>query len=156
MKINLVCVGTKMPAWVEAGFSEYSKRLPADFALSVTEVPLGKRGKSGDIKQAIKKETDAVLAKIREADHVVALEVTGKRLSTEALAQRVDDIRMDGKNIALLVGGPDGLGQECRDRANEQWSLSALTLPHPLVRIVLAEQIYRAWSILNAHPYHRA
>lgn len=156
MKINLVCVGTKMPAWVEAGFSEYSKRLPADFALSVTEVPLGKRGKSGDVKQAIKKETDAVLAKIREADHVVALEVTGKRLSTEALAQRVDDIRMDGKNIALLVGGPDGLGQECRDRANEQWSLSALTLPHPLVRIVLAEQIYRAWSILNAHPYHRA
>jgi len=156
MKINLVCVGTKMPAWVEAGFSEYSKRLPADFALSVTEVPLGKRGKSGDVKQAIKKETDAVLAKIRDADHVVALEVTGKRLSTEALAQRVDDIRMDGKNIALLVGGPDGLGQECRDRANEQWSLSALTLPHPLVRIVLAEQIYRAWSILNAHPYHRA
>jgi 23S rRNA (pseudouridine1915-N3)-methyltransferase len=156
MKINLVCVGTKMPAWVEAGFNEYSKRLPADFALSVTEIPLGKRGKSGDVKQAIKKETEAVLAKIREADHVVALEVTGKPLSTEALAQRVDDIRMDGKNIALLVGGPDGLGQECRDRANEQWSLSALTLPHPLVRIVLAEQIYRAWSILNAHPYHRA
>lgn len=156
MKINLVCVGTKMPAWVEAGFSEYSKRLPADFALSVTEIALGKRGKGGDIKQAIKKETDAVLAKLKDADHVVALEVTGKRLSTEALAERVDSIRMDGKNIALLVGGPDGLGQACRDRANEQWSLSALTLPHPLVRIVLAEQIYRAWSILNGHPYHRA
>ena len=156
MKINLVCVGTKMPAWVEAGFAEYSKRLPADFALAVTEIPLGKRGKSGDTKQAIKKETDAVLAKLKDADHVVALEVTGKRLSTEALAQRVESIRMNGKNIALLVGGPDGLGQACRDRADEQWSLSALTLPHPLVRIVLAEQIYRAWSILNAHPYHRA
>ena len=156
MKINLICVGTKMPAWVEAGFAEYSKRLPADFALTVTEIPLGKRGKSGDVKQAIKRETDAVLAKLKDADHVVALEVTGKRLSTEALAQSVDSIRMDGKNIALLVGGPDGLGQACRDRANEQWSLSALTLPHPLVRIVLAEQIYRAWSILNGHPYHRA
>ena len=156
MKINLVCVGTKMPAWVEAGFAEYSKRLPADFSLAVTEIPLGKRGKSGDVKQAIKKETDAVLAKLKDADHVVALEVTGKRLSTEALAQRVESIRMNGKNIALLVGGPDGLGQACRDRADEQWSLSALTLPHPLVRIVLAEQIYRAWSILNAHPYHRA
>ncbi|MDX1492018.1 MAG: 23S rRNA (pseudouridine(1915)-N(3))-methyltransferase RlmH [Pseudohongiellaceae bacterium] len=156
MKISLICVGTKMPAWVEAGVAEYSKRLPADFALHFIEVPLGKRGKSGDVKSALKKETQAVLAKVKDADHVVALEVTGRSLSTEKLASRFDAIRMEGKNMVLLVGGPDGLGQECRDRANEQWSLSALTLPHPLVRIVLAEQVYRAWSILHAHPYHRA
>ena len=156
MKINLLTVGTRMPSWVEEGIGEYSKRLPADFALSVTEVPLGKRGKGLDIGQAMRKESDALLARVRPGDHVIALDVQGKTLSTEAMAKRVDAIRMEGHNIVLVVGGPDGLDKACLQRADEQWSLSALTLPHPLVRILVAEQIYRIWSVLNAHPYHRA
>lgn len=156
MKINLVSVGTRMPAWVEEGITEYSKRLPADFALVLTEVPLAKRGKSTDIGQVIRKESDALLAKVRPGDYVIAMEVEGKPLSTEAMASRIDSIRLEGRNIVLLVGGPDGLGSACAQRADEKWSLSALTLPHPLVRIVIAEQIYRVWSVLNGHPYHRA
>lgn len=156
MKINLVTVGSRMPSWVDDGVAEYTKRLPPEFSLSVTDVPLGKRGKGLDVEQAIRKEADALLARVRPQDHVIALEVTGLRLSTEALAQRLDAIRMEGRNIVMLVGGPDGLGQTCLHRADEKWSLSALTLPHPLVRILVAEQIYRAWTVLNAHPYHRA
>ncbi len=156
MKINLICVGNRMPAWVETGFADYSKRLPAEFSLSVIEVPLAKRGKGMDVEQAIRKESDALLSRIKPQDFVVALEVEGRSLSTEALATRLDAIRHEGRQLALLVGGPDGLGEACLQRANEKWSLSALTLPHPLVRILLAEQVYRAWSILNAHPYHRA
>lgn len=156
MRINLVSVGTRMPSWVEQGVTEYSKRLPADFALLLTEVPLAKRGKSTDIDQAIRKESDALLAKVRPGDYVIAMEVEGKPLSTEAMARRIDAIRLDGRNLVLLVGGPDGLGPTCLHRADEKWSLSALTLPHPLVRIVIAEQIYRVWSVLNGHPYHRA
>jgi len=156
MKINLVTVGSRMPSWVDEGVAEYAKRLPPEFALTVTDVPLGKRGKGLDVEQAIRKEADALLTKVRPQDHVIALEVEGLRLSTQALAKRLDAIRMEGRNIVILVGGPDGLGQTCLQRADEKWSLSALTLPHPLVRIVVAEQIYRAWTILNAHPYHRA
>ena len=156
MKINLLSVGTRMPAWVEAGVAEYSKRLPQDFSFSVTEVPLGMRSKGGDVAQAIRKESEALLSRVRAQDYVVALEVGGKVLNTEALAQRLDAIRMEGRHLALLVGGPDGLGAPCLERANEKLSLSALTLPHPLVRILVAEQVYRAWSVLNAHPYHRA
>lgn len=156
MKITLLSVGGRMPDWVDAGVAEYSKRLPAEFALQLSDVPLGRRGKGQDVEQAVRKEADALLARVRAQDHVVALEVTGLRLSTEALAQRLDAIRRDGRNIVLLVGGPDGLGEACLQRADEKWSLSALTLPHPLVRIVVAEQIYRAWTLLNGHPYHRA
>lgn len=156
MKVNLVSVGTRMPSWVEEGIAEYSKRLPADFALMLTEVPLAKRGKNTDIEQAVRKESEALLAKVKSGDYVIAMEVEGKPLDTAAMARRVDAIRLDGRNIALLVGGPDGLGAACLQRADEKWSLSALTLPHPLVRIVIAEQVYRVWSVLNGHPYHRA
>jgi 23S rRNA (pseudouridine1915-N3)-methyltransferase len=156
MKITLLSVGGRMPGWVDAGVAEYSKRLPAEFSLQLSDVPLGRRGKGLDVEQAVRKEAEALLARVRPQDHVVALEVSGLRVSTEALAQRLDAIRRDGRNLVLLVGGPDGLGEACLQRADEKWSLSALTLPHPLVRIVVAEQIYRAWTLLNGHPYHRA
>jgi len=156
MKINLVTVGGRMPAWVDEGVAQYTRRLPPEFALSVTDVPLGKRGKGMDVELAVRKEAEALLARVRPQDHVIALEVTGQRLTTQALAQRLDAIRMEGRNIVMFVGGPDGLGLSALQRADEKWSLSALTLPHPLVRILMAEQIYRAWTVLNAHPYHRA
>lgn len=156
MKINLISVGTRMPAWVEQGMQEYSKRLPAEFSFTCIEVPLGRRTKNSDPQQAMRQEADALLAKVGSRDHVIALDVQGRSFSTEAMAERVSAIRDEGLNISLLVGGPDGLAAACLERANERWSLSALTLPHPLVRIVMAEQIYRVWSLISGHPYHRA
>ena len=156
MKINLISVGTRMPDWVQQGVQEYARRLPADFSFQCIEIPLGKRGKNSDTRQAMEQEGEALLARLAPRDHVVALDVLGKSLSTEAMAARVGAIRDNGRHLSLLVGGPDGLSQTCLDRADERWSLSALTLPHPLVRIVIAEQIYRCWSVLAGHPYHRA
>ncbi len=156
MKIRLLCVGTRMPDWVEAGVEEYRKRLPRDFELQVQEVPLAQRGKSGDGAQARLKEGEALLKLIGKGEHVVALDVLGKSFSTEALAEEVRSIRDGGRNLCLLVGGPDGLSEACLSRADGRWSLSALTFPHPIVRIILAEQLYRVWTLLQGHPYHRA
>jgi 23S rRNA (pseudouridine1915-N3)-methyltransferase len=155
VRIKLLAVGTKMPAWVEQGVNEYSKRLPPEIKFEIKEIPLGKRGKGADIKRAIAAEGQQMLALIPQADKVIALEVTGKAWGTEKLAGELQQWQREGDNITLLVGGPDGLASECQARADQQWSLSALTLPHPLVRIVLAEQLYRAWAINNNHPYHR-
>ncbi len=155
MRINLIAVGTRMPAWVEAGVDEYRKRLPPELSLQIREIPLGKRGKNADIARAMAQEGEAMLAAIGARDRVVALEVKGRAWSTEQLAQQLAAWQMSGDDVALLVGGPDGLAPNCQARANERWSLSPLTLPHPLVRVLLAEQLYRAWSINNNHPYHR-
>lgn len=155
MRIRLIAVGTKMPAWVAQGVDEYCKRLPPELKLEVKEISLGKRGKGADIRRAIASEGKQMLAAIGSQDTVIALDVKGKPWSTETLAQEVRGWQLEGNNISLLVGGPDGLAAECLQRANRRWSLSALTLPHPLVRIVLVEQLYRAWTINSNHPYHR-
>ena len=144
-----------MPKWVEQGVAEYQKRLPPEIKLELKEIALGKRGKGADIARAIAQEGQQMMAAIADRDHVVALEVKGKPWTTEQLARQLSDWQLQGDNVSLLVGGPDGLAVECRQRASQQWSLSPLTLPHPIVRIVLAEQLYRAWTINNNHPYHR-
>jgi len=155
MRLHLIAVGNRMPGWVEAGYQEYAKRLPADCALQLHEIAPGQRTKGADLERARREEGEKMLAALPKASHVVALEVGGRAWSTEQLAQRLAHWRQQGQDVALLVGGPEGLADSCRARASEQWSLSPLTLPHPLVRIVLAEQLYRAWSILQGHPYHR-
>jgi 23S rRNA (pseudouridine1915-N3)-methyltransferase len=155
MKISILSVGTKMPKWVNEGVGEYEKRMPRELSFSFQEIPLAKRAKSSNISQCIQKEGQAMLAKLKSSDYVVALEINGKSIDTAGLAKRLDNFQQDNQNLTLLIGGPDGLGKECLARASEQWSLSSLTLPHPLVRVLLAEQLYRAWSILNGHPYHR-
>lgn len=155
MRIRVIAVGTKMPAWVEEGYREYAKRLPREFSVDMLELPLGPRGKNASIERAISKEGEAMLAAIPDGDRVIALDVLGKPWSTETLADNLAGWRMDGRNCSLLIGGPDGLAAECLARADVKWSLSALTLPHPLVRIVLIEQLYRAWTLLNNHPYHK-
>ena len=144
-----------MPSWVNEGYREYEKRLPNDFQLEMIELPLGHRGKSSDVAKAKKQEGDQMLAAIPKWDRVIALEVLGKNWSTEQLAAQVEDWRMDGRNISLLIGGPDGLDSRCSAIADQKWSLSALTLPHPLVRVMLAEQLYRAWTVIQGHPYHK-
>ena len=155
MRIRLLAVGTKMPKWVTDGYQEFSKRLPSDFQLELVGLPPGHRGKGADIQRAIRSEGDAMLAAIPKGDRVIALCVDGKNWSTERLAEYAELWRMEGDNISLLVGGPDGLDPRCIAAADQKWSLSALTLPHPLVRIILAEQIYRAWTLLQGHPYHK-
>ena len=155
MRLYLIAVGTRMPAWVTQGYEEFARRLPADCALELMEIPAGKRGKNADIARITRDEGERMLAAIPKGAQVIALEVTGKAWSTEQLARELDAWRHDGRDVALLVGGPEGLAPECVVRAEQRWSLSNLTLPHPLVRIVVAEQLYRAWSILHNHPYHR-
>ena len=155
MKIRILAVGQKMPAWVEQGVDEYLRRLPADFRVVFEEIPLGQRRPGSDLKKALAKESDAILARLKGKEKVIALDVQGKAWSSEQLSSQAEDWRMDGRDIALLIGGPDGLSAECLAQAEQRWSLSPLTLPHPLVRVLLAEQLYRAWTLLSGHPYHR-
>jgi len=144
-----------MPSWVEEGCSEYVKRMPRDYEIKWVEIPIGPRGKNADIARAKQREGEQMLAAIGSSDWVVALEVLGKPWDTKQLSQQLDKWRMSGQNVSILIGGPDGLAPEAVARANQKWSLSPLTLPHPLVRILLAEQLYRAHTILNNHPYHK-
>ena len=152
-RLRLLAVGTRMPGWVEEGFEEYRKRLPREWALELREIPLARRG--ADVSRAMRDEGDALLSGLDGDEYVVAMEVGGKAQSTPDLAARLGRWREEGQRAAFLVGGPDGLPETCRARAREQWSLSRLTLPHPMVRILLAEQLYRAWSLMAGHPYHR-
>ena len=156
MQIHLIAVGDRMPGWVQAGYGEYAKRLPAECALRLIEVPAGKRGKNADLARLLRDETQRVVNAIPKNAMVIALEVNGRAWSTAQLADELNDWQHAGRDVALLVGGPEGLGKAAREAAIKQWSLSPLTLPHPLVRIVVAEQLYRAWSLLRNHPYHRA
>lgn len=145
-----------MPSWVEAGCNEYGKRMPPELRIETIEIALGARGKNQPASKAIKKESQALLKAIGAQDFVVALDVIGRSLSTEQLATKLADWQMNGRDVCLIIGGPDGLSKACLDRADMRWSLSDLTLPHPLVRIVLMEQMYRAWTINANHPYHRS
>lgn len=145
-----------MPHWVEEGYREYAKRLPGECSLQLVEIAPGHRGKRADIQRTLKDEGERMLKAIPKGSRVVALEVEGKRWSTEQLARQLAGWMAAGPDITLLVGGPEGLSEACLARADLRWSLSPLTLPHPLVRVLLSEQLYRAWSVLHNHPYHRA
>lgn len=156
MRIHLLAVGERVPAWVEQGYQEFARRLPPECALRLVPVPAGRRGKGAEIGRVVRTEGERLLGAVPAGALVIALDVGGHSWSTEALAGRLDDWMRGGRDIALMVGGPDGLAPECRARADLAWSLSPLTLPHALVRIVIAEQIYRAWTICRGHPYHRS
>ena len=155
MNIFLLAVGTKMPDWVNKGYNEYAKRLNADCRLKLIEIAPEKRGKNADLLKIKNQEGEKLLSAIPKACLVVALEVHGKSWSTETLSQQLDSWLHGGQDVALLIGGPEGLSDACVARADVKWSLSPLTLPHPLVRVLLSEQLYRAYSILKNHPYHR-
>ncbi len=144
-----------MPPWVSQGVEEYSKRMPRELGIEWKELPLAPRGKGSNSRQLKEKEGELILRAIPASDRVIALDVRGKSLSTENLAKQLSSWQMSGENYSLLIGGPDGLSGACLERAERRWSLSELTLPHPLVRVVLAEQLYRAWTITVNHPYHR-
>ena len=146
MKIQLIAVGTKMPDWVTKGFEEYQRRFPKDFPFELIEIPAGKRGKNADIKRILEQEGKAMLAAAGR-NRVVTLDIPGKAWTTEQLAQQFEAWKNDGRDVCLLIGGPEGLSPECKAAAEQSWSLSPLTLPHPLVRIVVAESLLPAWRL---------
>lgn len=145
-----------MPEWVEEGYREYAKRMPPECSLRLVEIAPGRRGKGMDSRRAVATEGARMLRALPGGVWAIALDIQGESWSTERLSARLGGWLADGRDLALLVGGPEGLARECLDRADASWSLSPLTFPHPLVRVILAEQLYRAWSVLKRHPYHRA
>lgn len=156
MLIHLICIGQKMPAWVTSGYEEYARRLPVSCRLQLVEIPLKKRTKTSDLTRLQQEEGEKMLAMIPANAHVIALDERGQQWRSEQLADSLAHWQQHHPQVALLVGGPEGLAPACLQQAQQRWSLSAGTLPHPLVRIVVAEQVYRAWTLLNNHPYHRA
>jgi 23S rRNA (pseudouridine1915-N3)-methyltransferase len=156
MRITVITASSKQPDWVRTGFEEYARRLTGPVALALTEIPLPKRTRSSVVSRLMAEEGERMLATVPQGAHVVALDESGKRFSTAELARRLAAWLALGQPVALLIGGPDGLSRDCLERSAERWSLSPLTLPHGLVRIVVAEALYRAHSLLRGHPYHRA
>ena len=155
MRARLIAVGERMPGWVADGFAEYRKRLSHELPLELTELKPGLRGKGRDNGRAMLDEGASILASLPQDIHVVALDGRGKTWSSEELAAQLAQWRMAGRDLAFLIGGPDGHAPEVLARADQRWSLGPLTLPHMLVRLVLAEQLYRATTIMAGHPYHR-
>ncbi len=156
MKARLIATGERAPVWVAQGFSEYQKRLSHWLPLELVEVEPGLRGKGRDPKRATEDEGRRVLAALPKNAYVVALDVPGRQLSSEQLAQRLEHWRSQGRDLAFLIGGPEGHAAEVSAIADETWSIGPLTLPHMLVRLVVAEQLYRAAAMIANHPYHRA
>jgi 23S rRNA (pseudouridine1915-N3)-methyltransferase len=156
MKCRLIAAGTRLPDWVNTGFREYQKRLRTPLVLELAEIPVATRRAGENPARAVAREGVDMLAAIGQDDYVVTLEVVADTMSTEQLSAWLARRLREGRPLALLIGGPDGLAANCRERADQRWSLSPLTLPHALVRVVVAEQLYRAMSLLAGHPYHRA
>lgn len=144
-----------MPSWVQVACSEYLKRIPNELNVSIIEIPMKQRVKGTNVNLAVIQEGEAMLKVIRANDKVVALDLRGKSWKTEELARNIQGWKQSGDDYSLLIGGPDGISQNCIERADILWSLSPLTFPHPFVRILLVEQIYRASAINSRHPYHR-
>lgn len=155
MRLVVVAAGTRLPDWVNAGFEEYAGRLTRDYRLELKEITLGQRA-AGATAQAIAKEGEKMLAALPQGAYVVAMQVGGRSLSSEQLAQFLQTRAHDGRDVVFCIGGPEGLAPAVDACADFKWSLSGLTLPHALARVVLAEALYRAVTIIKGHPYHRA
>lgn len=155
MNLEILAFGQKMPSWLQDGITSYQKRFPSYYQLIITDLPLLKRPKTGTLNQILKKESDLMLSHIKSSSHVIALEIGGKQYSSDQMAFRIDKLEQITSHIQFLIGGPEGLSTDCLQKSNEKWSLSNLTLAHPLVRLFLTESLYRSWSINQNHPYHK-
>lgn len=155
MRLKLVAVGHRQPAWVNEGFAEYAKRLPRECQLELLEVAPERRGKNAPAEQVKAAEAKRIQDALAGKERLVALDERGQGWSSRELATQLEDWMASGTDVALMIGGADGLDRQLIDRSAQRWSLSRLTLPHGLVRVMVAEQLYRAWSIVRGHPYHR-
>ena len=156
MQLLVAAVGQRMPNWVSEAWNEYARRMPPGLSLNLREISLAKRSKNSDTKRLTAVESKALLDAMPARARVVALDVLGQPWSTEKLAAQLEQWMGEGRDVGFMIGGPDGIDADVIKQADDRWSLGPLTLPHPLVRVVLAEQLYRAWTITQNHPYHRA
>ncbi len=156
MKIRLIAVGRKQPQWIEKGVQEYVRRLPKHYAFSIVEVaPVARQGQM-DVETSKAREADRIRSKLDAGHRLIALDEHGHRVTSRGMASALENWQADGRNVDLLIGGADGIDGALLETAEERWSLSGLTMPHGLVRVLIAEALYRAWSITSNHPYHRA
>lgn len=156
MKIHLVAVGTRMPGWVETAYEDYAGRMPRECRIQLVEIPVAERGKNADIARLKQAEGEKILKALPRDAMVIALDEHGETLSSKEWSASMKQWLASGRDTCLLIGGPDGHAPEVLQRADRRWSLSRLTLPHGMVRVMVAEQLYRAWTLLSNHPYHRA
>jgi len=154
MRVRLLSVGTRMPDWINAGVHDYARRLPRQWAFALAEVPVSRR-RLPDPGRCKTDEGERLMATLSGDTHVVALDERGNHWRTAELVSKIEEWMQFGLDLTFMIGGPDGLSPACMKRANERWSLSALTLPHALARVIVLEQLYRASTILRNHPYHR-
>ena len=155
MRVTILSVGHRMPAWIQDGFHEYTRRMPPEIRVELTELKPEERGAGRSVEKARAAEGERMLAALPDGATLLALDERGKAFSTQALSVMLTEWMRDGTHPVFAIGGADGLDAAVKDRADRTFSLSALTLPHGMVRVLLAEQLYRAWSILARHPYHR-
>lgn len=155
MHSRLIAVGGRQPSWVEEAFDVYSKRFPREWKFRLDRIATARRARNDKSKNAMQAEGEQILAKVSADEQIVLLDERGKQLTSQALAGHLADWQSDGRDLCFIIGGPDGVSSACRDRADFIWSLSDLTLPHGLARVLFAEQMYRAWSLQTGHPYHR-
>ncbi len=155
MHVRLIAVGDKQPSWVDTAFGEYAGRLPRQWKFRLDTIATGQRTKGGGAKNARELEGRKLLASIRSDDFVVLLDERGEALSSRELGERLGDWQSAGRNLCFVIGGPDGVSIECGNRADFRWSLSRMTLPHGLARVMFGEQLYRGWTLTQGHPYHR-
>ncbi|MCO4813045.1 MAG: 23S rRNA (pseudouridine(1915)-N(3))-methyltransferase RlmH [Gammaproteobacteria bacterium] len=155
MHIRLLAVGDRQPSWVDEAFSTYSERLPREWQFRLDLIPTVRRNKNDKSRQAMEAEGELILAKLGQSEQVVLLDECGRQLTSKALAGKLSDWQIDGRDLCFVIGGPDGVADSCKQRADFTWSLSQLTLPHGLARVLFAEQLYRAHSLHTGHPYHR-
>ena len=156
MHIRLLAVGDRQPSWVDEAFGAYSTRLPREWKFRLDVIPTARRQKNDKSGRAMEAEGESILAKLHPGEQVILLDERGRQLDSKGLAGKLSDWQTDGRDLCFVIGGPDGLADTCKQRADFSWSLSKLTLPHGLARVLFAEQLYRAWSLQTGHPYHRA
>jgi 23S rRNA (pseudouridine1915-N3)-methyltransferase len=155
MRVRLIAVGTRMPGWVREAYEDYITRLGSSLKVTLVEIEPGPRTAGRAPQKAMEAEAQKLLAAVRKDDYVIALDERGREMTTRELASWLGTRMQEGSDLAFLIGGPDGFAPEVLQRCQFRWSLSRLTFPHALVRVVLAEQLYRAHGVLSNHPYHR-
>ncbi len=155
MKIHLIAIGKKMPEWVNTGFSEFSKRMPPELQINLIEITPSVRNKSTPIEKNIKEEGERIQSAIPPNSRLIILDEKGENFSSIDLSNKMENWLPMGQDVSIVIGGADGIDKTIKQNADELWSLSTLTMPHSLVRVFIAEQLYRGWSILKGHPYHR-
>jgi len=153
--IRLLAVGDRQPSWVDEAFGTYTERFPREWKFRLDTIPTVRRNKNDKSRQAMEEEGELILARLAVAEQVVLLDERGKQLTSKLLASKLSDWQSDGRDLCFVIGGPDGVSEAVRQRADMMWSLSQLTLPHGMARALLSEQLYRAWSLQAGHPYHR-